>query len=475
MFHRSVLLLYICAGICIGVVIGSLLAVPQVVGVVAVAAGMAGAAFIRGHATLLLVCMVGIGLGTLRTSFMPSFEENPYDRRAEFTGEVVREPELLLDAQRLAVRSTSLDGLVQVKAALHPRFRIGDRLNMACTLRKPEPFDGFRYDRYLERHHIAATCSYPTIQLAGRRESLTTKLFDTKERLKDGLRHVLPAPEHTILLGALFGDKRAVPEQIMNAFRTTGTSHVLVISGLHVSLLTMIIMHILRAAGLRKQHTVVMIMAFLVLYLVFTGVQASATRATLFGSTALIAELLGRRSQSLRVLLVVATVMLLVNPLLLVYDTGFQLSFAATAGIIVASSWIQERLWWMPSALGLRAAMATSLSAIVATAPIIAYAFQTLSLSAFVANLVVVPTMPLVMFGGIIVTAVSQLSQTMASVIAVPLYFVIHALIQIIEWFASLPYTSLSLPNMHIGLFFALLVHMVLVGWYVTVHKKQPA
>ena len=402
-------------------------------------------------AAIACVIIVGGGLGVLRVGLAPEVEPPTYEQWTEFSGTIIREPELRVDAQRFVVESADINGLVQVSVPLHPRVSYGDQLDIGCMLKEPEPFDGFRYDRYLERYQIRALCYYPSWTVTGHQPSFMRALFMWKRARASQVQHALAPPEHTIVLGALFGYKRAIPKQIADQFRATGTSHLLVISGLHVSLLTSIIIAALSRLPLPRNVLIAAVISLLAVYVVLTGGQPSAMRAATFGSALLVAEVLGRRSSSLRILVIAAAVMLAANPLLLFYDAGFQLSFLATAGIIIFSPWFQERLFFTPQLLGLRAAAATSCAAIFATAPLIAYSFHSFSLAAFLANMIVVPMMPLIMIGALALTIVSAISSQLAAWCAIPLYYLIHALVDIVAWFAAWSYASLTILHAGIG------------------------
>lgn len=474
MLHKSNITLLCCAFFILGTGFFSIVHIPAewVIGL-SIAAGAGIAFFQSPKVRLMLALMLFFSLAFGRQMMLPTYTTNSYDQWLTFFGVVIKEPELLLDSQRFVVSSTQVQGKIQVKMPLHPRVAVGDKLELNCTLRKPEPFDGFRYDRYLERYQISSLCYYPGITVVGHENGWYQNLFAFKKKMTINFQHALSPPENTVLLGAFFGMKRAVPEHIMNAFRTTGTSHLLVISGLHVSLFTMIIISVLKQFSLSRKMVVYGVMFVLVVYVVFTGAQPSAVRAAIFGIVLLISELVGRRNSSLRLLVLAAALMLLYNPLLLLYDAGWQLSFLATSGIIVFSKRLEVSLSWFPNLFNLRAVLSTSIAAIISTTPIIAYNFHTFSPVALLANLILVPLMPLVMMGGMLVITISVFSPVAAAWIALPLYFLIHTMIWIVSFFAALPFTTVLIGDFNPLLLLLMMCALLFFGYLSIRHQRN--
>jgi competence protein ComEC len=373
----------------------------------------------------------------------------------DFSATVVREPELRQDQQRLVLRPDAVagSGLVQASLPLQPRYQYGDQVQVGCTLEPPEPIEDFRYDKYLERYGIVALCRFPQVEYVGAEPSFTRLALATKLQLKLGLQRALAPPEHGVLVGALFGDKRAVPQSILDQFQATGTTHLLVISGAHVVLLSVLVSGFLQSFGSPRRVTLAAVFVAILGYVFITGWQPSAVRSVIFGSAAIIAELFGRPYASLRILVISAAAMLAGNPMLLFWDAGFQLSFLATFGIVVFTRWVEGWSGFLPAALGLRTAFATSVAAILATTPLIAFQFHQFSPVAFIANVVLVPLMPLEMVGGIVVMLAAVVWPPLAEWLGLPVYYLVKIMLDLVAWFAAWPYASLALPQVPVWLF----------------------
>lgn len=415
----------------------------------------------RRYAQVLTLTLAAIIVGLARVQSLPSYQANPYDVERTITGVVVREVEERVSENRFTVKSSSLDGLLLVTANRFPALITGDVVSISCTLRRPEPINNFRYDRWLARYGIGTTCYYPKISLVGHRDSATSLLMNIKSLAVRHLKKLLPPPEVGIIQGAMFGQKWAPDLETMTDFRQSGTSHLLVISGLHISLLVSGLFSLAKIMRRSRRQALGLIIGTLLLYVLITGVQPSAVRAALMSGVSLSAYQFGRSATALRLLVMIATVMLMVNPLLL-YDVGFQLSLAATAGIVLFSDTVSRRLTLVPDFWQLRKLMGVTLAAILTTTPIIASNFGTLSLISPITNLLLVPLMPIVMLGAGIVLLLSFISIDLGQLLALPVSDILHAMIYLSHLSRIIPGASITLPE--IPPWFSLLSALI-IGW----------
>lgn len=448
--HISQILLYFCIGVILAIAVATRVELPESVAVIAVSSGLLLFCCMRNR-YLRYACVVacGFALGLWRCSDLPDYSSNPYDQMVQFRGVVAREPEVMNAAQRMVVATRAVEGHVQMKVPLRPRYEVGDIVEVNCMLRRPEPFDGFAYDKYLERYGVGGLCYYPGIKHTGTEESWQRRLFAAKAWIINRFRHTFAPPEQGVILGTLFGDKHAITKEIGEVFQRTGTTHILVISGSHFSLITTILVSFFGWMRVPKRMSVVCIVVVLLLYAFLTGMQAAAIRASIFGVTALVAQIVGRKSSSLRLLVIVGAGMLVVNPLIWWFDAGFQLSFAATAGIVAFNKWFERRMQWIPEAATLRTTAATTCSAIVATTPITVFSFGSFSVIAFAANLIAVPLMTIVMIYGFIVVFIAAVFPLIATWIGLPLYYLVVVLVDIVSWFAAVPFAAITIPPVH--------------------------
>lgn len=382
---------------------------------------------------------IGSAIAFLRILTIPEFE--PIEERfTTFEGVVAREPEIFDRKQRFVVKTDSFDFLVQIDASLHPRVIVGERVLIDCFLQNPKPFDGFAYDIYLRRYSIGALCFYPKIEKRGYEDSFFATMYGMKKYAMDRFQKSMAPPENMMIIGALFGNKRALPEHINLFFQRTGTSHVIVISGLHIVMLIALMSKGLYFLGFSKKTQSLGSIVLIFFYIAITGFQASAVRAGIFGMFTLGSSFFGRKHSAFRILFFAAAGMLFINPLLFWHDVGFQLSFASTAGIILWNTPIEKKLFFLPKTL--RPLLSVTFASMIPTAPIIFYHFHTFTPIGILANILLVPMMTGIMIAGMGSIFISLFSVETAHTLSLPLYFVIHFFIDIARWFSSFPFAT---------------------------------
>lgn len=235
-------------------------------------------------------------------------------------------------------------------------------------------------------------------------------LYRMRGHVRDRLQEILPDPEAGLLIGILLGDESQIPWAVEQAFARSGLSHIVAISGYNITLLTALSLTLFtRLLGRRAALWGTLLL--ISLYTLFVGASASVVRAALMGSLSVMAMMLGRGSDALNALSLSAFLMTLWDPWAL-EDIGFQLSFAATLGLLFLAPpferWASEgmaRLFRDPHAVALvelfREALIVSLAAQIATAPLMLYHFRELSIIAPLANLLALPMQPFGMALGI--------------------------------------------------------------------------
>lgn len=234
-------------------------------------------------------------------------------------------------------------------------------------------------------------------------------------------RHLDPA-ETGLLLGLLAGDRSGIPEAIRNDFQRTGLVHVLAISGFHVVLLAGILSVFLKATRLPHKAANLIAIALLFIYVPVTGGSPAVQRAVLMFSIPQLGTMLGRPANTLNSLGVALLFILLPDPSQL-WNTGFQLSATATAGILLGNSCNpfknvpenlrKSSLWKLAEGYVLSPTYVT-LCATLATAPFLIHHFKTLSPLAWLGNIVIVPLVSWGMQAGLfaLLSPVDILSET---------------------------------------------------------------
>ena len=191
--------------------------------------------------------------------------------------------------------------------------------------------------------------SFPEPSLVGEGDGIAFYrwLYRVRQHLADSLTRVVPEPQASLGQALLLGLRQDLPEDLVDDFRSTGTSHVLAISGLHIGILLGLSLAVSRGVlGRRRQLYLILPLLPLILiwlYALISGMSPSAARAAIMGTVVLAALFVGRPHSVVPALGFAAALMVAVNPNVL-WSISFQLSFAAMAGIAVLSEPISERI-----------------------------------------------------------------------------------------------------------------------------------
>jgi competence protein ComEC len=281
----------------------------------------------------------------------------------------------------LRVGRRHVDAWARGAAASALRRRLaGDHVWVRGTLEAPSE----RARRRLAARHIGAQLD--VVEVGGWRSGSTAnRAANAVRRVLERGAHDLAADERSILLGVLVGDVRAQREELTDAFRASGLSHLLVVSGGNLAFVLAVFGPGLRRLGLRTRFatTLAVIGAFGLL----TRWEPSVLRACVMAALACGSFTTGRPATRVRLLALAVVIVVLVDPLL-VHSLSFRLSVGATAGIALLALPIARRL---PGPRWLADPLAVTVAAQVGVAPVALPAFGGLPLASIPANLLAVP------------------------------------------------------------------------------------
>lgn len=340
----------------------------------------------------------------------------------------------------LAINSKPVDSLLSVTLSKYPLYKYGVQLELVGNLEAPKNFSDFDYERYLARYGIYSVMAWPQVKVLGQVNNLYSYLLNIKAQAYYLINRALPEPEAGLANALLLGYKGTLNKIEKEAFSCCGLSHIIAISGSHLSLLSVLAFDFLLMLGVSRRRSFWPVLIFLWLYTMLTGLQASALRAAVMGSLTLWGEKNGRRDAGGRLLCLAASVMLLFNPLLLRDDLGFQLSFLAMLALIYLCP-LGEKLWGRGE---VKSILIMTLASQLITWPISAYNFGRFSVIAPLANLVVVWIFAWLLPALLIATFLSFIFPPLGVIFFAPSYFMLHYVIWAGNWLASWPRACLD-------------------------------
>lgn len=273
----------------------------------------------------------------------------------------------------------------------------GDVVRVNGELSAPRSFDNFDYPAYLRSKGILYDLKKHQLVVIRRGSGIRRWVYSFGERLLQRMVKVYRQPTLGLVAGMLLGEKGLLPQSVVDSFKRAGLSHVLVVSGYNMTLVVSACA--IFAIFIGRKATNVLALFAVVLFALLVGMDAPVLRAGIMALVMVTAQLFGRRYSSMYALLMAVTIMVAINPLILIWDVGFQLSALATCGVMVAGKLVtknSENKWLNYSA--------PTLGAILFTAPLLSFQFGTMSLVALPANLLAAPLVPLIMFCGLLGT-----------------------------------------------------------------------
>lgn len=351
------------------------------------------------------------------------------------------------------------------------KFNIGDTYIIKGKLRAPFEVSNpsqFDYGRYLKNFGV-----FTLFYSEGNSVIYKHAPVGIRWKFLQGLNNVrndiitthskyLKSPNLELLGGIIFGDDAiSPPEALKSSFQRSGLLHLLAASGMNVALVYGIWFFILRRFSAPFNISVLSGMFVVVFYALMTGLGPSVVRATFMLMFVLIGKLIDRDADSISLLSFVALLMLIYNPAY-INDVGFQLSFLVTFGLLLMTPIIMEKTNNIPTWIS--GAIFIPIIAQIWVAPIQMYYFNSFSLYSILANIITLPFVTVVSFGGF-VSAVLALIKPLACQVCLVFDFVLNpvlsALVFISDYFANLPHSLIQMPQpslMQIFLYYALVI-----------------
>ncbi|MEW5988105.1 MAG: DNA internalization-related competence protein ComEC/Rec2 [Chloroflexota bacterium] len=370
-------------------------------------------------------------------------------------------------------------GDVRVTTPRFPVIPYGARVRVVGRLSEPADDNPFcpRYF-YWQGYQSCLGFTRPVVLSEGNGHPFLHALYDLKARALATLNRLLPDPQAAVLSGILLGTERAIPIDLLGEFRRTGTSHLLVVSGYNVAVLVAAVT-VLAEPLLGRRWAVVGALVAIAPFVVIVGNDASALRAAFLAAFYLIpTRLLGRPTFTLASLMTAAWLMTLLQPFIL-WSISFQLSFAATLGLILhagrLSEWAQaHRPAWARAGstsvtwgLLVGGLAVTLVAQVWATPLLMAYSGQ-FSVDSLLVNALILPAQPAIMatgglavLGGLVALPVGQLFGRLA-------WLGLTYTIGLVHLFAQLPFVSVAARLGPAGVVAA---YILLLAWPWLIHQ----
>ncbi len=277
--------------------------------------------------------------------------------------------------------------------------------------------------------------------------------------LKRAVDRQVPEPAGSLTLGILNGDDSGMTDATRSAFRSAGMSHITAVSGWNVAIVAALIALMLRRFSPGRWITVIAGLSVVWSYAFLVGMEPSVVRASGMATIFLLAHWRGRPGDLLTSLLMTTAIIVAVTPGIR-FDIGFQLSVAATLGIVLLLETNWSRPWW-------QSALAVPIVAELAVAPLLLHHLGTYSLLSPISNLLAAPLVELVMGGGIATIVGSAIHPFLGEIAGAFTWVPARMIVAIAEFSSSLGWSTSTTVTMSWSLTFLTYLTLILgyLGW----------
>ena len=410
-----------------------------------------------------VIVIAGIILGLWRGSILESqlvIYRSIIDKQVTLSGTVSDDPdvgkhgEMLLRLNSVAVNRHEIAGKIWISLDHGGDIKRGD--HVAVSGRLSEGFGNF------------SAAIYKGKILVVERPQPGDVARTTRDWFADEVRRGIAEPQASLGLGFLLGQRRALPPELAQALVITGLTHVVVASGYNLTILVRLARRLF--VKISKYLAALSASMMIVGFMAITGASPSMTRAGLVSGLSLAAWYYGRKFHPLVLLPFAAAITVLIDPGYAWNDLGWQLSFAAFAGVMIVAPLLQRYFFGDEKPGMIRQILGETISASIMTLPILILAFGQFSNVAIITNLLVLPFVPLAMLLSFIVGIGAIITPGLAPIIALPAQWLLTYMTSVVQFFAGLSWaqTTIEIQPWMVWLSYTVIVAICVYLWRAT-------
>lgn len=324
-----------------------------------------------------------------------------------------------------------------------PSIKYGDSLYIEGEFKQPEEarnYKGYNYKQYLKTKKIIGTVELEKAKIL--KSSNGSFIHNIQKYIKDTINGTLTDEEGNLLLAILLGDKDKLSEDIQERFKTSNLSHMLAVSGAHVSYIILGLTYVLQNSIIGKKNEKIVCIIFLLFFMAITNFTPSVTRACIMAVLTLFSGIIYRKSDVYTNISVAALITLIFNPYNLL-DLGFQLSYGGTIGIIIFIKRIQEKKSNSKVINYIKQMALVSIYANIIIIPIMMYHFNTVSFTFIISNIMASPILGIIVITGFLFIITSITAKPLTRLIAIFIKPILSILIKVSQICSKLPFSNI--------------------------------
>ena len=352
------------------------------------------------------------------------------------------------------------------------KYKYGNKISLDGEFNLPNTArntGGFNYKEYLKTKNIYWIVNTESNNIKIQKEKnidfLNDSINNISTKVKENIDNLFDKNSAQLLKAMLIGDKEDLEDDIIDTFRKSNLSHILAISGMHVSYIIMGIGFLINKIKIGKIKGKIITILFLIFFMLLTGNSPSVTRACIMSCYIILASLLHKRVNTFYALNISMIILLVINPYYM-FDIGFQLSYSGTFGILLFHKTLSKILNKNKSKI--KDILIVTLSANIVILPIILYHFNTLSLSFLISNLCVTPFIGIIMILGFITIIISLIFFPFAKILSFILKILINLFLKIVTITSNLPLSQIYIPTPKI---YTIVIYYLIIFTILIIYK----
>lgn len=360
--------------------------------------------------------------------------------------------------------------LLNIKKSKDINIKFGDYIKINAKIELPSKarnYMGFDYKRYLKSKKIIATIlDVENVEILDVNKANTAEnIFNSvRNNIKKIMYKLLPKDARELAIGMMIGDKEELDANITENFKNSNLTHMLAVSGAHISYVILGLNLMLKKTSNRFRK--IFIICFLIFFVGVTDFTPSVQRASIMAILLLISTMLYRSQDTYTSIAFSGLVILIINPYSF-FDVGFQLSFGGTIGIVLMYNNLIKRFKTNGKLKGyIVSSVCVSVCANLIIIPIMAFNFNTVSLTFWISNLLAGPFLGVIIILGFCVYLLSFVIFPVAKIISIPLKYLIYILLIIVKYCSKIPFSSITIRTPYIFEIFIYYIILYLVFNY---------
>lgn len=399
---------------------------------------------------VILICLIiSIGYVSILENKYSKISDMPIKEMVTITSDIQEKEYKKVCTAKIVKSNKKI--LINIKMSQNiPSIKYGDSLYIEGEFKQPEEarnYKGYNYKQYLKTKKIIGTVELEKAKIL--KSSNGSFIHNIQKYIKDTINGILTDEEGNLLLAILLGDKDKLSEDIQESFKTSNLSHMLAVSGAHVSYIVLGLTYVLQNSIIGKKNGKIVCIIFLLFFMAITNFTPSVTRACIMAILTLFSGIIYRKSDVYTNISVAALITLIFNPYSLL-DLGFQLSYGGTIGIIIFIKRIQEKKSNSKVINYIKQMALVSVYANIIIIPIMMYHFNTVSLTFIISNIMASPILGIIVITGFLFIIASITVKPLTRLIAIFIKPILSILIKISQICSKLPFSSILVVTPYI-------------------------